>query len=139
MGTRADFYNGTGLKAKWIASIAWDGYPEGICERVIRAESEKDFHESLENFLQGRDDVSGPDHGWPWPWEDSRTTDYAYCWDGEKVQSYCFGHGPVPATIVLDWDDEDGHYDCPKADFPDMTDVKNVTLGERSGVIVISV
>lgn len=30
MGTRADFYVGTGANAEWLGSIAYDGHPDTI-------------------------------------------------------------------------------------------------------------
>jgi hypothetical protein len=36
---------------------------------------------------------SPPEVGWPWPWEDSNTTDYAYAWDEGRVWITYFGHG----------------------------------------------
>jgi hypothetical protein len=37
-------------------------------------------------------DATRPEDGWPWPWEDSRTTDYAYAFDNGKVWASCFGY-----------------------------------------------
>src|SRR5690606_19926111 len=91
MGTRADFYVGRGSDAEWLGSIAWDGYPDGIDDMVKQATSDAAFRVAVEQFFAGRKDVTRPADGWPWPWDDSCTTDYAYAFDGENVWGSCFG------------------------------------------------
>lgn len=125
MGTRADFYIGRGAKAEWIGSVAWDGYQwaeDPTCE-IASARTEEEFVAAVTAEFRDRKDVTLPADGWPWPWNDSNTTDYAYCFDEGGVHAYCFG--VLRGT------------DGPKATWPDMSDVKNVTYGPRSGVIVI--
>jgi len=151
MGTRADFYIGIDKNAKWLGSIAWDGYPEGIDEAVLQATTEDEFLVALVNFAEGRNDWTKPEMGWPWPWDDSNTTDYAYGFSGGEVLSNCFGHGwqtPDDRTAKQEtyqaWEDadyegeepEDGPFSFP-TDFPDMTDIQSVTLGARSGIILL--
>ena len=137
MGTRADFYIGKGEDAEWLGSFAWDGYPEGNPEEygVMKAESENSFREAVENMREGEDHFTIPSQGWPWPWDNSHTTDYAYTWDG-KVWSSCYGQKWTPYTKDLDSDEylEGGE----KAEVPDMSARKNVTFGNRSGVIVVT-
>lgn len=140
MGTRADFYVGMGPTMVWLASTAWDGYPEGIDDPkatapLLGATTEEEFRARLEVHLSTRDDVTRPADGWPWPWEDSRTTDYAYAFHEGKVHGFCFGH---PFDIATREDQKEDH-DPPKYDgFPDMSKGANVQLGsKRSGIIVI--
>lgn len=81
-----------------------------------------------------RDDVTLPADGWPWPWENSQTTDYAYAFDGGKVYAACFGHSWFDPTEPQSDEDQDG----PKVAFPDMTKRANVQIGgKRSGIIVV--
>lgn len=162
MGTRADFYVGRGKQAEWIGSIAWNGYPEGICltlsekEKVaglnlpmskraefpvgvhlFDAKTEAEFRARVTQFFANREDATLPEQGWPWPWDDSQLTDYSYAFDGGKVWASNFGYG---------WfDPSTGGYEerCSKktgerksAIFPDMSKIKDVTLSERSGLIV---
>jgi hypothetical protein len=134
MGTRADFYIGRGLESEWIGSIAWDGYPEGIDDAVKAATTPDDFRSALNEFFKDRTDVTLPEHGWPWPWGDSRTTDYAYAIDDGKVWASCFGHRWFIATGPAPDDDMD---DGKVAEFPNMEDRKNVATGDRSGTIII--
>lgn len=135
MGTRADFYIGRGESAEWMGSIGWDGYPDGINETLLAATTEDDFKRELAEFFTDRKDVTLPEQGWPWPWDNSLTTDYAYAFDGGKVWASCFGH---------EWFDpqkqqeDDGDDKGKVAVFPDMSDRKNVTMGPRSGLIVIT-
>jgi hypothetical protein len=114
MGTRADFYVGRGESAEWLGSIAWDGYPDGI----------------------------DPEMGWPWPWDDSGTTDYAYAFEDGAVYASSFGHAwfrpnpDAPDFGEPEWD-EHGNDLGSDATFPNMAERKAVTLGPRSGVIVV--
>lgn len=116
MGTRADFYVDEDeklTKEDWVGSIAWDGYPEGIDKEVLEAKTKEEFLKALKKFVEGRNDFTKPEEGWPWPWEDSGTTDYAYIFDGKKVH----------------WDSRN---------YPDMSSIKRVQMGKKSGLIVIS-
>ena len=92
MGTRADFYIGRGKSAEWLGSIRWDGYPSDIAPEVLGATSEADYRAAVSTFFSKRKDVTLPEDGWPWPWEGSRTTDYAYAFDGGAVHASCLGH-----------------------------------------------
>jgi hypothetical protein len=134
MGTRADFYVGRGPSAEWLGSIAFDGYPGGHPESLLFLTDEAEYRAQVKKIIKG-ESGSGttPDQGWPWPWEDSGTTDYAYAFDEGRVWGTCFGHGWWPAGQEPDDNDE------PKiADFPNMKSVQNVTMGPRSGLIVVS-
>jgi len=116
MGTRADFYVGTGEGAEWLGSVAWDGYQwaEQPGNPVAMASTEEEFREAVAEVMAGREDATTPDMGWPWPWNDSRLSDFAYY----------FADGRVA------WDDRD--------DWPDMSAVANVTFGCRSGLLVVT-
>jgi hypothetical protein len=134
MGTRADFYVGRGEQAEWLGSIAWDGNPKGIHEAVLRSMTETEFRGQVREFLSQREDRSLPEDGWPWPWENSRTTDYAYAFDGGAVYASCFGREWFDPTKPRP--DQD---DLPKtALFPDMSGGKRRELfGAHSGVMVL--
>lgn len=143
MGTRADFYIGRGPNAQWLGSIAWDGMPDSIDADVLTATTEESFRDALMAFFGERDDVSGPEHGWPWPWENSRLTDYSYAFDIGKVWTCPFGRYWYAATAADPDPDDSGACDCTdwncehKMVFPDMSRFQRVTFGPRSGVIVI--
>ncbi len=134
MGTRADFYIGRGAQAEWVGSIAWDGYPDGLKKPLLRATTKDEFMQRLEEFWTDRDDVTRPQDGWPWPWNNSATTDYAYAFDDGKVWASAFGNAwfdplkPQP---------EEPHDDGSVV-FPDMTHLKNnPPLGsKKSGLTV---
>jgi len=138
MGTRADFYVGRGEQAEWLGSIAWDGYPEGIDKQLLNCTGEAAYRHAVADFLSKRRDKSLPDDGWPWPWETSHTTDYAYAFDGEKVHASCFGSNWFdPASGARDENDDRVVSDV-VAVFPNMKDRKRRPLfGAHSGVMVI--
>lgn len=139
MGTRADFYikQADQKELVWLASIAWDGYPSGIDEpEVLTAKTQAEYVSLLQQFLSKRTDVTLPERGWPWPWDTSSTTDYAYCFHEGRVLANCFGHGWYDPSVEVaeDADPEiiwEHHY-------PNMKDIKNVRWDKGSGVIVLS-
>lgn len=146
MGTRADFYVGRGSDAEWLGSIAFDGYrvaemkQDGIkgnddymaCWSIKTASNESGYRTAVSQLLALNDDATTPDQGWPWPWEDSQTTDYAYAFDGERVWVSRYGR---------EWfnpQEEQPEHDSGKvAVFPNMKDRAAVTFGKRSGLIVL--
>ena len=134
MGTRADFYLGTDpAEMTWLGSIAWDGYPEGIESAILSAQSSAFYQEAVSDMLSTKDDATHPEDGWPWPWENSRVTDYAYTFDGERVLYSHFG-SPWRAAIELKGED----LKFPQVEFPDMAGVQKVVMsGKRSGLIVV--
>lgn len=117
MGTRADFYVGKGKDAEWLGSIAWDG--DDIQQLIRKATTEAVFRRAVAKMLAHREDGTPPEKGWPWPWQDSGTTDRSYWFFDGKCNVVC-------------WDDADW-------EFPNMKAIQNVTLGSRSGLIVLSV
>ena len=129
MGTRADFYMGRGSGAVWLGSIAWDGYPDGIPNDVLQASTGDEYLARLATFWKDRDDLTLPAMGWPWPWDTSHTTDYAYAFDGNRVWLSNFGEPWEDASVPV--------VDPEYPEFPDMSEKANVTFGPRSGLVVV--
>jgi len=139
MGTRADFYIGRGANAEWLGSIAWDGYPFGIDKQVLGCQSPEAFRHAVDSFLASREDKTVPEQGWPWPWENSSTTDYAYAMDDGIVYASCFGSPWFECTTPDPMMPED-YSSGDKAVFPDMSKVKQrEKFGTHSGITVIAV
>lgn len=154
MGTRADFYIGRGEVAEWLGSIAWDGYREGISDDVLRSGTEEEYRSELTRFLSKRDDATLPDQGWPWPWNDSGTSDCSYWFFDGAVHDVFSGQyygasGEVYASVKRPIPDFDEDFSDPKAaallyvankvpvTYPDMSARKAVTLGARSGITIL--
>jgi hypothetical protein len=57
-----------------------------------------------------------PENGWPWMWEDSQMTDYAYAFDEASVHASCFGRAWFDPKNDLEKHDNAG----PRAVFPTM-------------------
>lgn len=125
MGTRADFYkNIEPEKMEWLGSIAWDGYPEGIEKALLEAKTEERYLDALNLFFSTRADVTLPDRGWPWPWDDSQLTDYSYTFDSSKVLASNFGNPWFdPLVEEKEYADDSG---IAKISFPDMSKNKKV-------------
>lgn len=144
MGTRADFYVGTGKTAVWIGSLAWDGYridqmthndsfkslDNMECWAIKSAVTEAAFRQAVAKLLAMNEDGTTPDQGWPWPWDDSGNTDYAYAFVDGACKVFPWGCEKMI--------NDDGEEDCgPQLEWPNMRDKKNVTFGKRSGTITI--
>ena len=138
MGTRADFYIGQGKQAEWLGSVAYDGYPQeprekpGIPRKLLKVKTEKAFRSAVVRLLASRQDGSSPEDGWPWPWKDSGTTDYAYALVDGKVLVCPYG---TTWCDPLQQIPDEGR-DDKTAVFPDMTAKQQVTLGPRSGLLL---
>ena len=139
MGTRADFYIGRGPDAEWLGSTAYDGYPDGIEADLLAAADEKSFRAQVLKRLNERKDGTKPEQGWPWPWDDSGTTDYAYAFDGECVWISGFGHGWCTVAQSSDPDYDHDSDDSKAAVFPDMSDRKNVAFDGRTGLLILGI
>lgn len=163
MGTRADFYVGNGKEAEWIGSTAWDGdrggivvtlkekekfagieinkhaeFPEG--KHLFDSTTEKEFRERVAQYFENRDDVTLPDMGWPWPWDDSATSDCSYWFFGGQVfDEHDKRYTPCSEDIPGEDDEWDKWLESKEPiQFPNMSGKKKVTLGKRSGLIVVS-
>lgn len=157
MGTRADFYVSNLSGLEWLGSIAWNGYE---IDEVSEAETEDDFRAKLEAFFSKRDDVTRPERGWPWPWNDSRLTDFAYVYvpdvgvvyrSGDDYQSDASDDGKCERYVskrLLDnppeewvWDDYYGYELLASVEatytYPDMRASKNVRFDAGSGIITV--
>lgn len=148
MGTRADFYEGRGLNAVWLGSIAWDGQdaPDVVAATTVEA-----FREAVGAIIADPDRGGAtPDQGWPWPWKTSAQTDYHYAWD-DGVWVGCFGRPYLQAAEFArikaqdeDWEGDEPseaerYYDLGKTEvFPNMKDRQNVALGSRSGTLAFA-
>ncbi len=125
MGTRADFYVGVGKDAEWLGSIAFDGHPDGAPTEsgAVIAVTEEAFREAVIKLAK-QDDFTSSEQGWPWPWDDSGATDYSYWFTGNHVDIYSFGMSLTKKGR--------------RGEFPNMRARKNVTMGKRSGLIVLT-
>lgn len=158
MGTRADFYIQENDKLEWLGSIAWDGYDIG---EVANAKYKDDYRSLLNDFLSGREDATFPDMGWPWPWLNSKLTDEIYIFipnnkneEGEiwkKFGGYDYGDHKnhlsplefIPMNDEQEYDEDQDEWKEPKRSqkicVPDMSHLKNITFGPRSGLTIFRV
>lgn len=144
MGTRADFYAGKGKDAEWLGSIAWDGTE--ISGYIRAAKTEANYRKAVNVFLQSREDATFPKDGWPWPWDDSGTTDCSYwffdgkCWEavGYPHEYWISARDGMPDFEGNEEKEDRWLKTHERAEFPDMSARKNVTYGKRSGVMIIS-
>lgn len=96
MGPRADFYLGKGRRAQWLGSIGFSGQPEDIPRNILTARTKKQFEgavgQLLDDYRRQHLNMATPKMGWPWPWEISHLTDYAYAFCSGQVVASNFGH-----------------------------------------------
>ena len=141
MGSLADFYVGRGKKAEWLGSIAYDGYPDGNPEPILTADNEASYRQRVMAVIAGTDSGTFPEQGWPWPYDDSVLTDYAYAFEDGKVWISCFGCAWYDDP-QLEQEDDVEELDVNraiKAVFPNMCHRKNnPSIGSiRSGIMLI--
>jgi hypothetical protein len=132
MGTRADFYIRKDKDMEWLGSIGFDGYE--IDDAVAESTTEEGFRNEVKKMLDGRDDSTLPSDGWPWPWEDSRTTDFAYIFDNGIIYASNFGYAIYK---IGEQPEEDNDGRCPEDYFPNMKSIMNVNWGKGSGLMII--
>ncbi len=141
MGTRADFYvqyvpklgEATGPGLRWLGSVCMDGYPCGFDDDLFRRQDDTLFQpgdeiwaEKITKMIEARDDGILPERGWPWPWESSDTTDYAYVLYDGGVWASCMGRELFLVQPDLDCYGEPAD---PDADMPDPDALKKLTGG----------
>jgi len=137
MGTRADFYYEKEDKSlEWLGSIGWDGYPSGINDAVKQATDLQQYIEAVKAQIT-EDRGTFPEQGWPWPWEDSCTTDYSYVFKDGKTWGSNWGYrlfDPLLPEPDDDEDDEESKLDI----WPNMKERQNIARdSQRSGIFII--
>lgn len=103
MGTRADFYVGIGENARWIGSVAYDGYADGNPSELSKLKNPTaiSFIKAVRKIRRELpkkypDTWCDPSEGWPWPWETSETTDYSYWYWRRQIYVSSYGKGLCP-------------------------------------------
>jgi hypothetical protein len=139
MGTRADFFVGVGPDAEWIGSTSYDGDPGGWGQRPLAARAEDEFRAAVEEMLSDRQAlVTRPSEGWPWPWNDFRTSDYAYAWDPARGAVASSGRAWV--TLAQMEVDRDCIYSGERLrddEVPDMSKVPKGDVIAKSGLMLL--
>jgi len=139
MGTRADFFVGVGPDAEWIGSTSYDGDPGGWGQRPLAARTEDEFRAAVEEMLSDRQAlVTRPSEGWPWPWNDFRTSDYAYAWDPARGAVTSSGRAWVtPAQMKVDRDCLYSGERLRDDEVPDMSKVPKGDVIAKSGLMLL--
>ena len=141
MGTRADYYLGRDPETMvWLGSTAWDGNPEAVFGDTPPVITERaEWLEWIANHVMIRSDYTNPERGWPWPWDDSGTTDYAYAWCPRTGEIYVSNYGRPWVSLVLALEgtyDDEGE----KVAFPNMAAIKNIRWDpEGSGIFIVRI
>lgn len=107
--TKGDFYIGTGFDARWIGSINHDAQPQLIpCEILIQINPIA-FEEKVLDFLEKdcRSSIAQRGDEWPWPWADSRFTDFSYMFDliQGRILASEFGRELFDPLVILQGED----------------------------------
>lgn len=136
MGTRADFYilEDDKDEMKWLGSIAYDGYPSHSGNpSVLRGIEDPDkYKREVRKIIKELDHGTSPKQGWPWDWNDSLQTDYAYLFADNSVYIHSSGDEKwIDMTAYLIRED--------LPTFPNMKKKKKVARGIRSGFLTLQV
>ncbi len=145
MGTRSDYYIMKEEKVIWLGSCGWDGYPNGIPEDLVNINLEEDFRNSVFGLIEEND---GYNKNWPWPWGNSRTTDFTYVFKDNNVYVTSYIDGEDVFVLMKDYlqnqekfqDEEEGLEKFKQQinfPYPDMTKIQKVDFGKGNGVIVL--
>lgn len=155
MGTRGDFYVGRGKDAEWIGSIAYDAFVDSI-QRVSKdlfiSKTEKEFRGRVHQLLKGEnycEHSTSPEQGWPWPWENSQTTDCPWAFFDGKVHQASRFYDPIKKEYDLSrrkcvWIDPLDPYGPPlivepqEIEFPNMTHLQKIARDRRSGILLLN-
>jgi hypothetical protein len=140
MGTRADYYIGIGPTAEWLGSTTWDGYPDGIPADIFKAKDDESFRKAVADVFANNAHTL-PAEGWPWPWGDSRTTDYAYAWVDGGVKLSSFGRR-WESLAEHDARCQREEYDVPKLRDDEVRDMSaltadTATIMAKSGLMIL--
>ena len=99
MGTKADFYTKDGDVLIWQGSIEWEGAENHIPDSVIQSSCNEEFLINLETYFKKKRDAIPSNKGWPWNWDSSKYTDYAYVMVPERGAVYISRHNSPCYTI----------------------------------------
>jgi hypothetical protein len=142
MGTRADFFVGIGPDAEWLGSTSYDGDPGGWGQKPLAARTEGEFRNAVEEMLSDHQAlVTRPSEGWPWPWNDFRTSDYAYAWDPARGTAVA-SSGRAWVTSVQMAADLDCIYTGEHLRDDEVPDMRKVPKGDvlgKSGLLFLRV
>lgn len=135
MGTRADFFVGIGPDAEWIGSTSYDGHPTHWGREPLVACTEDEFRAAVELMLATRENslMTRPSEGWPWPWNDFRTTDYAYAWDPARGVARVASFGRAWVTLAQMSADPECLYAGDRLRDDEVPDMRRVPRGDVAG------
>lgn len=148
MGTRCDFYvMDESKKLEWVGSYGWDGNPSGVPKDINfdKIDREDNFIYNVKTFLKEHEGYIVGKDGWPWPWDNSCTTDYTYIFYKGKIYVSNYGSKLIEYNDYLKYEediDDENEEVLSKIiisldiKFPDMSKIKNVDLGKSSGTMV---
>lgn len=95
----ADFYVGVGPDAEWLGSVGENGWQwaaepgQRVTSPINLAKTEEEYRAAVRAMLLKEDGLV-PELGWPWEWDDSTGTDYAYSWYEGRVQCWEYNSPP---------------------------------------------
>jgi hypothetical protein len=143
MGTRADYYAGTDPATMiYIGSTPMDGDPASVADWGLATTyaTHEAFETGVLDAILPHRGQTAPE-GWPWPWNDSRTTDYAYCWDADThdVMVSCFGSPLLALADILLGVAPAFDSEAEKIPFPDQSHIKAIRWNAGYAPMIIQV
>jgi len=145
MGTRADFYvmdhDGS---LEWLGSVSQDGGYLDIPTDILISGDRIMFEEVVEDYIKSRGKrgiLKSIEEGWPWPWADSRLTDYSYIMNlckGQVLMSMFGGRLMDPIKLIQGMDQIGADVGMGIIKFPMMRNEDALKLQEETMRIVES-
>lgn len=86
---KADFYIGKDKDALWLGSLSKVSSPDRLAEEVLSATTRESYKGRVKKMLMKSKYSFLPGGGWPWVWETSELSDFAYFFFDEKVYVTC--------------------------------------------------
>jgi hypothetical protein len=106
--TRGDFYIGQGPESNWIGSITHDAFPQNIPLDILICINPTLYEELVVEFIEKMNGIIKTNgQGWPWPWHDSKLTDYSYIFEPtvDKVLASHLGEDLFDPIAIVQGED----------------------------------
>lgn len=126
MSSKADFYIGMGPSAEWLGSVHRCGELWALSTNILIQSSRVMYEELVTEYIElCKGIVAEHVCQWPWPWDDSRMTEYTYIFLPTRNKVYMSVMGEMlvdPIRLLKGEDLQTANSMLGYPDFPVMID-----------------